>query len=152
MSCRPTGAYFAAVTRWPAADELDRPKPFWPADPAAGAAAADAEEDAAGASASEPPAAEEDELAPEQPARAAPLMRIRQGTAAAPSRRRRERREEREEDDAENEEREETACLVRMPLGRRRRVARLRRQVTIWPHTARRSRDVPAGRGEAPRR
>jgi hypothetical protein len=146
MSRCPAGTYLAVTPeREPAApdtarpfeDEDEDPAAAAPlADPAAGAPAAD------GAAAAAPNAAAEEELAvPEQPVRAA--IRITLGTAAATSRRRREARAENDAARAENEEHEEreerarTACLVRMPLGRRRYAARLRRQVTIRPHTAR---------------
>ena len=116
----------AAVTPRPAADEPDAAKPFWAEDPAAddGAAAGTAPP----ATAAEPAEAGEDELdaLPEQPATAAAMMTIRQGTAAAASSRRRR-------ESGVRGERAGTACLIRMPLGRHRRTRRLRRQVTIEP-------------------
>jgi hypothetical protein len=114
-----------------------------PAVPAKVAPEAPGTDDAADSGAlARAPAAEADELAPppEQPATAA--MSIRQGIASTPTRRRdgrgeRGKRGERDgrEECGEREERAGTARLVRMPLGRRRRTARLHRQVTIRPHT-----------------
>ena len=106
----------------------DAAKPFW---------AEDEDEDPGAA----PSAAKEELAVPEQPVTAA--RRITLGTAATASRRRRGTRAENDAaraEDEEHEEREEragTARLVRMPLGRRFKAARLRRQVTIRPHTAR---------------
>src|SRR5690349_6937141 len=143
MSRCPAGAYLAATPeREPAAP--DAAKPFWAADEAEEPAAAAplAAPAAVGAAAGAPNSAAEEELdVPEQPATAA--MRITLGTAATASRRRRGTRAENHAARAEDEEHEErgeragTARLVRMPFGRRLQAARLRRQVTIQPHTAR---------------
>jgi len=141
MSRCPAGTYLAATPeREPAVP--DAAKPFWAEDededPGAAPLAALA---ADGAAAAAPSAAKEELAVPEQPVTAA--RRITLGTAATASRRRRGTRAENDAaraEDEEHEEREEragTARLVRMPLGRRFKAARLRRQVTIRPHTAR---------------
>jgi hypothetical protein len=118
MSCWPPGASLAVVADLP---ELPAPasSPL-AADAAEGAAmAAGADADAMPSTAEEPAAelAELDALL-EQPAAVTAMMRITPGIPATPSRRRRPAK----------------ARVVRMPLGRRRRAGRLRREVTIRQH------------------
>jgi len=116
MSCWPLGT--SAVVE-PVRPELVEPAELAAlpaaANPPAAEAGAEEAEGAAAANVPEPDAALDELEPPEQPAAVAARMRITPGIPATPSRRRRPAK----------------ARVVRMPLGRRRRPGRLRREVTI---------------------